>query len=380
MKIAVDCRMLEMSGIGNYLENILHYWLKRNDLSFLLIGNTKKIKKLSLSDNCEILHCETPIFSVKEFLCFPTKKINQCDVFFCPNYNIPSGIKIPIYLVIHDVVFWDVENLVSPIGKAIRRFFLKRAIHLSNKIFSVSEFSKNRIIYHFNCKAEKVIVGYNGINYELLKYQNADLQPIFDFKYFIFVGNIKKHKGLDVLLSAYENIIDSSLSSFLQKQESPEIKEIAGQARNDNTTFNKPKLVIVGNFENFKTKDKKLIRIFQKQTENIIFTGKIDNFTLFSLIKNSVALIQPSVYEGFGLPPLEALFLGTKVILSDIDVFKEIYSNLPVIFFQKSNVNDLQIKMQQIDLEDIKTSNCELNKKYSYENSADLILSEILKQ
>jgi len=351
MKIAVDCRMLEMSGIGNYLENILHYWLKNNDLHFLLIGNSKKIQKLSLSDNCEILHCEIPIFSVKEFLCFPTKKINQCDVFFCPNYNIPSGIKIPVYSVIHDVVFLDVENLVSPIGKAIRRFFLKRSIRLSNKVFSVSEFSKNRIIYHFHCKSDKIIVGYNGINYELLKHQNTDLQPIFDFKYFIFVGNIKKHKGLDILLSAYENIIAK----------------------------NKPKLVIVGSFENFKTKDEKLIQIFQKQTENIIFTGKIENLTLFSLIKNSVALIQPSVYEGFGLPPLEALFLKTKVILSDIDVFKEIYSDLPVIFFKKNDTNDLQTKLQQVELEAKTNQNCEINKKYDYEKTANLILLQIIK-
>ncbi|MDR1542893.1 MAG: glycosyltransferase family 4 protein [Prevotellaceae bacterium] len=350
MKIAVDCRMLEMSGIGNYLENILHYWSVKIDCSFLLIGDRKKIKKLSLSNKYEVLQCEISIFSVKEFLNFPTKKINQCDAFFCPNYNIASGIKIPIFSVIHDVVFLDVKNLVSPIGKLIRFFFLWRAIRISKKIFSVSEFSKSRIIEHFHCKTDKIIVGYNGINYELLNFQNKNTKPIFDFKYFVFVGNIKKHKGLDILLSAYENIV----------------------------VQNKPKLVIAGNYENFKTKDKKLIQIFQQQNKNIIFTGKIDNDALFSLIKNSVALIQPSVYEGFGLPPLEALFLETKVILSDIEVFQEIYRDLPVLFFQKNNAEDLKNKLQQIDFEKNINSNYIIEKKYNYEKTANLILSNIL--
>lgn len=61
----------------------------------------------------------------------------------------------------------------------------------------------------------------------------------------------------------------------------------------------------------------------------------MDEESLIKLIKNATCLIQPSLYEGFGIPPLEAMSLGTPVIVSDIPVFKEIYDRYPVIYFKK---------------------------------------------
>lgn len=78
--------------------------------------------------------------------------------------------------------------------------------------------------------------------------------------------------------------------------------------------------------------------------DDVIFTGKLDDDKLLYEIASAAFLVQPSLYEGFGLPPLEALYLGTQPIISDIPVFREIYSELPVIFFNMGDKNDLRDK------------------------------------
>uniref|UniRef100_UPI0022DF67BA glycosyltransferase n=1 Tax=Fusobacterium varium TaxID=856 RepID=UPI0022DF67BA len=161
--------------------------------------------------------------------------------------------------------------------------------------------------------------------------------------YLIFVGNIKKHKGLKILLEAFTE---------LKKEGYPY------------------KLVIVGEQNNFKTKDEEVIKILEnsKLNKDIIFTGYVDNKKLKKLIAEAKILIQPSLYEGFGIPPLEALTLGTDVILSDIEVFKEIYSDLPVNFFEIENKKNLKEKILNF-----KRKNKNQKNNYNYINCAEII-------
>jgi glycosyltransferase involved in cell wall biosynthesis len=79
--------------------------------------------------------------------------------------------------------------------------------------------------------------------------------------------------------------------------------------------------------------------------KNIKFTGKVSDELLIDYIKYASFVIVPSIYEGFGLVPLEALYLNTKPIISDIEVFKEVYSKLDVIYFKVNNHNDLASKI-----------------------------------
>ena len=101
--------------------------------------------------------------------------------------------------------------------------------------------------------------------------------------------------------------------------------------------------------------------------EGIKFTGKISDEELLNLERKAKFLIQPSLYEGFGLPPLEALYLKTKPIISDIDVFKEIYSDLDVDFFKVNDSDDLVMK--------IKNSNPVVNPDFEYMNKKFNILN-----
>lgn len=333
-KIVIDCRMINNSGIGTYLREILSYLLETNNY-FLLLGKRKELINYLTNKNIEILECDIEAFSLKELLFFPIKKVNECDIYYSPNFNISLGIRIPIYLTIHDVIFLDMPELSTKLGYYIRKIYYKLAYYKATKIFTVSKFSKKRIQY-FLGKKKKIIVTYNGISNYIL--QKSD-EKYSKKNYIIFVGNIKKHKGLKTLLQAFK----------LLREEGTDLK-----------------LVIVGNQQNFRTRDEETINLLKnkKLEKSIIFTGYIKNMELKKLIAEAKILVQPSLYEGFGIPPLEALVLGTDTIVSDIEVFKEIYSELPVVFFKKNDEKDLKKKIQNMN----KMKKLEKKIKYSYEN------------
>ena len=344
MKIAVDCRMLGMSGIGVYLENILYYWLETNKAhSFVLIGDEKKLSKLKFGENCNVVSCSSSVFSFGAMFSFPVKEVNNCDVFYSPTFGIPFGIKVPVYSTIHDVVFLDVKGLVGGLSLLVRKLFYCRAIYASKKIFTVSEFSKTRIKKHFNTNKE-IVVAYNGIRHDLFEWKNKKRSYDLYKNYLLYVGNIKRYKGLDILLSAVKAMSDV-------------------------------KLIVVGKYDDMRTSDKELLNESSLNENKVVFVGQKSDEELYSLISDAEALIQPSRYEGFGIPPLEALFLHTKVIISDIPVFKEVYSKLPVIFFENGNSNDLQKKIEGISNE--KSPDCIIPEIYSYKNTAAIILKNI---
>lgn len=347
MKFALDCRFIGKSGIGTFVENIVDELIKNHpEHQYLLITDFGQSLKWK-SANVNVLGTRIHPFSLKELFCFPVRQINECDAFFTPYINIPCGIKIPILSTIHDMVFFDVDGLTTAVGRFIRKLYYKRAIEKSAKVFTVSNFSKDRIRHHFSTEKDIVVV-YNGVSATIRKQQANRVEKK---DYFVYVGNIKKHKGLKTLVDAFC------------------LATRRGQT---------DKLLIVGNSESFRTSDGDVAGIIS-DNPNIEFTGWVTNEKLTQLIAEAKALIQPSLYEGFGIPPLEALYLGTNVILSDIPVFKEIYACLPVTFFEKGNSSQLSRILQgftpmSYDKEQIRK---QIDSIYSYKLAAKIILHEI---
>ncbi|MBQ9494569.1 MAG: glycosyltransferase family 4 protein [Treponema sp.] len=343
MKIAVDCRMFGASGIGTYIKALVPFFLAKHEC--VLFGNTHKLAPYE--SNAEICECAVKPFSLKELLAFPRalrKKINSCDIYYTPYCNIPCGITIPIFSTIHDIVFLDVQGLASPGGVAARKFFYQRAINKSRALFTVSQFSASRIRKKLNCKNLPIIVTYGALSQHFSSKHSHNVQKNAQI---LYVGNIKKHKGLHILLAAFKKAQGRGLAA---------------------------KLIIVGSTDNFRTSD---MEIMQKITElpsnSVQFTGHISDQELRKLYMQSHVLVQPSLYEGFGLPPLEAMSLGTHALLSDIPVFKEIYGNFPVTFFESGNDDDLAIKM--IACMNDKTPLPPLPATYTWKKSSDIILA-----
>ena len=347
MNIAIDCRFIGKSGIGTFVENIVDELIKNHpEHQYLLITDIGQSLKWK-SANVNVLGTRIHPFSLKELFCFPVRQINECDAFFTPYINIPCGIKIPILSTIHDMVFFDVDGLTTAVGRFVRKLYYKRAIGKSAKVFTVSNFSKERIKHHFPTEKEIVVV-YNGVSATIREQQAYRVEKK---DYFVYVGNIKKHKGLRTLVDAYCIAQDRGMTT---------------------------KLLIVGNSENFRTADSDIAGIIDNNP-NIEFTGWVTNEKLIQLIAEAKALIQPSLYEGFGIPPLEALYLGTNIILSDIPVFKEIYTELPVTFFEKGNSVQLSEILQNYTPEayNVEHIRKQIDQCYSYQNAAQAIIHTI---
>ncbi len=365
MKIAVDVRMSGKSGIGAFLDNLLP----------------------TLKAGAEVVEIKPPIkpFSLKETLFFPRgelKKINECDAYFSPYCNIPGrlfsrGIKVPIFTTIHDVIFLDLP-LAGKIGTLARKIFYLRAASKSREIFTVSEFSKGRILANLKCK-KPITVVHNGA-------------PLFDGEKpaktektntIIFVGNIKAHKGIKTLIPAF-----LKAREILAGQDGSQAKETAAsnaygiasdnlQAQNaPRLADNLPRLLIVGSKENFRTSDTALDALLERsENGGVEFTGFVPDEKLKDLIAQARLLVQPSLYEGFGIPPLQALYAGTRALISDIPVFKEIYAKLPVEFFKAGDADDLAAKIVQTYSE--KRALPPVERIYSYQKSAKAILKRI---
>jgi glycosyltransferase involved in cell wall biosynthesis len=354
MTITIDCRHIAASGIGVYLRECLPRFLETGN-RFLLLGDRGKLACIaSKYENAEIADCGIKSFSFRELLAFPraiTKKINKTCLFYSPYFNIPAGIKVPVYTTIHDIIFPDMPELISRVGFWARMWFYRRAYQRSKKIFTVSQFSKSRIEFHLGKKIP-VIVTHSAIQPHFL--ENNFSTPVEKTATVLFIGNIKKHKGLSILLDAFFG------------------------ARKRGLAY---KLIIVGEKNNFRSADSVSLEKLNTADSSVLeFTGFISDEKLRTLLAQTALLVQPSLYEGFGLPPLEAMICGTKALISDIPVFREIYGDFPVTFFRAGDAPDLETKLldlllgkqpEQLALPD------RLASRYTFEKTASVILKEL---
>lgn len=342
MKIAIDCRLIGSSGIGTFIENVASYITLNTTDKFVLIGNPQQLKNFAHRDNCSVVPCSYKPFTMKELFTFPTKEVNRCDAFFTPNFNIPFGIHVPIYSMVHDIVFLDITGINSWIGRLIRSLFIRRALKISKAILTVSYFTRGRILDYFHPNVPIHVV-YNGVSKELLQYKS---QPEETESYIMFLGNLKKHKGIQTLIKAYDKGRDEGL-------------------------FN-DRLYIVGRL-NFRVKDPFIEMLSHDNNPNIRFITDADNAEVYRLIASARMLVSPSFYEGFGLTPLEALYLGTPVIVSDIPAHQEIYRDSPAVFFHTGNADDLADKISKIKKHKIDAKKW-ISDHYSYEKTAASII------
>jgi glycosyltransferase involved in cell wall biosynthesis len=139
------------------------------------------------------------------------------------------------------------------------------------------------------------------------------------------------------------------------------------------------KLLIIGSKEKFRSKDNTIIKKIEN-TKDVSFSGFIAVEALIQELAEASLLVQPSLYEGFCLPPLEAMSLGTQALISDIEVLKEVYKDFPVSFFRAGDKEDLKNKLLDIllgkPLKSVSLSDVLLNK-YTFQKTALSILDNI---
>ncbi|MEJ5283494.1 MAG: glycosyltransferase family 1 protein [Brevinematales bacterium] len=340
MKITLDARMYNYSGIGRYIKFLLSFLPQYFDIELLGYENDlhdKGFKFISL---------KSKIYSPLEQIELK-QKIKKTDVFWTPHFNVPV-FNIPAkYRIstIHDVCHLTEYSDLSLIKKEYARFLFKQAVIKSDLIFTVSDFTRKELINKLNLKdkvARKIKVVYEA--FEMTTQSGILNAPE---NYILYVGNIKKHKNIEGLINAFEIIT----------KKHPDIY-----------------LVLVGKKDKFISGNINIEEILKQKgiSSKVIFTGILKDEELVSIYKNARMLVLPSFYEGFGLPPLEAMTNDCPVILSEIEVFKEIYKD-SAIYCNPENPVDIAEKISFLlenkdIIENLKQKGKEKVKEFSIEN------------
>lgn len=335
MKIAIDCRYLGRSGIGRVTEGILEN-LDFSQNEYWLIGKRGSLEKY---EGAHIVEDDSDPYSVRGLFSFPKELNKLCDAVFLPNFLVPFGIRLPVYAIMHDLAFLDVkETTKGTLDRLIKRTLLKRCMKRAKEISCVSAFTKERCEHYYGKLAKKCFVNYNGLSESVISYARTHAVPEKADE-IVYVGNVKPHKGLKTLLAAFSRL--------------------EGEM----------KLKIIGEKEHFLTG----LDLDESAYRNVEFTGRLTDEELLPAIARAKYLVLPSVYEGFGLPPLEALVLGTQPIVSDIPVFREVYEGLSVVFFrgEEGLAKALSCPPEEIDCRE------EVLSRYSYARCAKTILEHI---
>jgi len=320
MKVAVDARMLKMSGIGTYIQNLM-----KNDCYNIALGNKEELKKFGF--NGEIIEYNFKIYGIKEQLKFPYKELKKHnpDVLHVPHYNVPIFYRGKLIVTIHDLTHLIYpEFLPNKLAYIYVKFMMWIAIKKSSKIITDSENTKKDILKFFNVDAKKIEVIHLAAGEEFVKKDKKDIEYLYskfgipkDKKVLMYVGNLKPHKNLEKLLEAYSKI----------------------------TNIEDTRLLLVGKaFEKYDIlEDKeKLLNIQDK----VIHTGIVTQEELVDLYNLIDLFVFPSLYEGFGLPILEALSCGSTVICSNASSIPEVGGNI-VEYFNPNDVKDMSEKIEE---------------------------------
>ncbi|ARS37722.1 hypothetical protein CA264_04585 [Pontibacter actiniarum] len=345
--------MINASGIGVYLKNLLPIISKEFKLT--LLGDEKDLKLYCNSPGTNVIIASAPIYSIKEQLQL-ARKIPKCDLFWSPHYNIPL---LPIaarkrVTTIHDVYHLAYQHTLTLPQKAYANFFIRAAVKLSNKLITVSEFSKSEIVRYTQASSESIFTIHNGVDTEKFSEKRQISHKLLNkqaSKYILYVGNVKPHKNLVTLLKAYSQIQQYDVSC---------------------------KLLIVGKKEGFITSDNQIATLLKQNTilnEGVVFTGFVEEDLLPQLYQNAVALVVPSVYEGFGLPSLEAMASGCPVIASTAASIPEICGDAAMYFDpldHESLADRLKCVLTSIaEREILVTKGYSRIKSYSWQKSAE---------
>ena len=324
MKLVIDLRMINVSGIGTYLKNVIPGIIENFD-DVEVIGNIEEIKKFSWSVALKIIEFNEKIYSIKEQLKF-SKVIPICDVFWCPHFNVPLfAIKAKkIITTIYDVNHLSGINKSSFLKKQYAKILYINATKKSDVIITISEFSKLEIIKYTGVDASKIQLIYCGVNQEFFSNRDIQLQKLeLPTKYILYVGNVKPHKNLITLLKSYSILTNEFKSEY--------------------------KIVIVGKKEGFITEENEIFDFinYNNINENVFFTGYINDSQIPNVYKKASLFVFPSMYEGFGLPILEAMSCNVPVISSDAASLKEV-GGVAVEYFPPLDYKQLSIKIVKV--------------------------------
>ena len=301
--IGIDARMIEMSGIGTYIQHLMG-----QGIYDYAIGNENEIRKYD--ENVNIIPFDAHIYGLKEQMKFPNKLIkeNKIDLIHFPHYNVPVSYRGNYVVTVHDLTHIILPDFLgNKIKYCYAKYLMKQALQRAEHIFTVSENSRRDIQRFFNIPKDEISITYNAIDKEFCLKDKRKIDYLYDkykikknMKIILYVGNLKPHKNLISLLRAFKK---------LNREDA--ILILVGQA--------------------FKSVDLQEQERQMGINDKVFHIGKVNKEELIDFYNLADAFVFPSLYEGFGIPPLEAMACGTPVIAANNSSIPEVVGDAAIL-------------------------------------------------
>ena len=301
-KLVVDGRKSFDSGVGAVIRNCLFEFSKASIRGKVICSSIEDADRLKvICPEWDIVATKTTGYSVKE-QCELPRLLRGNDVAWIPHYNIPIVTGVPLVTTIHDIIPLALPQFFPGLAKQLYAHLMFRAaVRKSRVVVSVSQFTANELVRIVKCDSRKIRVIPNGVAQEWSEFApNHDTSQ----KYLLFVGNVKETKNIQRLISSFARVQGQILH----------------------------RLVIVGKSEGFITSDKSAVKGAEDLNARVTFTGSVSQEVLRKYMRGASGFVFPSLYEGFGLPPLEAMAAGIPVAASNTSAIPEVCGDCAIYF------------------------------------------------
>lgn len=326
MKIGIDARLWNQTGVGRYIRNLVGEIDRIADSnhphSYVVYLMPEEYKNVQFtSDRIQKRSVNIRWHSVQEQIKFPQIiSKDNLDLMHFTYYSVPYRYKKPYVITLHDVIIYHyytgkASTLPFPLyhlKHMAYKMLLSQIKKNACKILVPLEATRNDVVALFPTVKSKTIVTREGFDTRISQAhaEGTPFEELSKQKYFLYVGNAYPHKNLSRLLKAFTELDESV------------------------------KLVLIGKNDYFYKKLKPTL------PANVMVLHDVTDAELGYLYKHAVACVSPSLMEGFGLPLLEAMSLSTMVVASDIPAFKEVCKD-SALYFNPKNVHSIMSTLMQ---------------------------------
>jgi glycosyltransferase involved in cell wall biosynthesis len=368
MKIGIDIRLIGKKRTGdevvffNLVKNLAEVDQNNQYLLFTDRDPQKnhdlkaEIEKLKLADNFKIIFIDSPnrfwwnLWALPNYL-----KKNPVDIFhtqYIAPFWLPKNLRL--VLTIHDISFNYFPEYIRKSDLFFLKTLIPRSIRRAEKIITVSQSEKKNIVDFYDLPPEKVDCAYNGVDFERFSrvYSSEKKESIrkkysLPEKFLLYIGTLQPRKNIPVAIEALKDLGIS--------------------------------LVIAGN-RNTHNFDPKIDEVIKKNnlSGKVIFPGWIDEEDKLALLQMSECFVFPSLYEGFGIPVIEAMAAGVPVVCSDIPVLREIVADAALFCDPKNSQEFAKNISKALTDENLRNSlvkkGTEVAKNYTWQKNAEKTL------
>ena len=323
-------------GIGTYMRNVVRTLARLDrESKYFLIGSPTKVAECGpLPANFHAIALDGGDNTVKGSLDFRAiVKRLQCDVAHIPHlFWIPRGLPCPYVVTVHDLLdHMYAAHSASSMKRSLHFLLTRRALGRASRVLAVSQFTKNEIARIFHIPNEQIEVVYNAIDERFLHGHatEADRQLIAEryqvnHPFILYAGAIRPHKNVVRIIEAF-----SALKTELEKeQQLPDLK-----------------LLVIG--DDLSSHPRLRRTVVRSGVQNDVrFLGFVPIEVLRIFYDVAKVFVFPSLYEGFGLPPLEAMAHGTPVVASNGSSIPEV-TGTAALLVNPENVFEIERGLQR---------------------------------